>query len=83
MGITPKLARDFGSNAFEREATRDVREWRTKQKPRRSGGAFDLADAHQDCQSTRVQVWPPQNMPPKAQPCTRSVPAPFSAIVES
>jgi hypothetical protein len=45
MGVTPKLARDFGSNAFEREATRDVREWRTKQKPRRSGGAFDLADA--------------------------------------
>jgi len=34
-------------------------------------------------QFTRVQVWPPQNMPPKAQPCTRSVSEPFSAIVES
>jgi len=35
------------------------------------------------CQFTRVQVWPPQNMPPKAQPCTRSALVPISAIVES
>ena len=34
-------------------------------------------------QPTRFQVWPPQNMPPKAQPCTRSVVVPFVAIVES
>jgi hypothetical protein len=34
-------------------------------------------------QLTRFQVWPPQNMPPKAQPCTRSVAVPFIAIVES
>jgi BASS family bile acid:Na+ symporter len=34
-----------------------------------------------DCQLTRLQFWPPQNMPPKAQPCTRSV-SPFSAMVE-
>lgn len=34
-------------------------------------------------QFTRVQVWPPQNMPPKAQPCTRSRSVPFIAIVES
>ena len=74
--------RDSGSNTFEREATRGGREWRTKQRPRRSGGAFDLADAWQDCQSTRVQVWPPQNIPPKAQPCTRSVVEPISTIVE-
>jgi hypothetical protein len=45
MGVTPSWPRDFGANAFEREAARDGREWRTKQKPRRSGGAFDLADA--------------------------------------
>jgi len=35
------------------------------------------------CQLTRFQVWPPQNMPPKAQPCTRSAFGPFIAIVES
>ncbi len=34
-------------------------------------------------QLTRFQVWPPQNMPPKAQPWTLSVLGPFSAIVES
>ena len=34
-------------------------------------------------QLTRFQVWPPQNMPPKAQPWTLSVLVPFSAIVES
>ena len=34
-------------------------------------------------QLTRFQVWPPQNMPPKAQPCTRSEFVPFIAIVES
>ncbi|MGY4630295.1 hypothetical protein ACVWY3_008051 [Bradyrhizobium sp. USDA 4486] len=34
-------------------------------------------------QLTRFQVWPPQNMPPKAQPCTRSAFAPFIAMVES
>ena len=34
-------------------------------------------------QLTRFQVWPPQNMPPKAQPCTLSVVLLFSAIVES
>ena len=35
------------------------------------------------CQLTRFQVWPLQNMPPKAQPCTRSAFGPFIAIVES
>ncbi|MFK4518420.1 hypothetical protein ABIF20_005785 [Bradyrhizobium japonicum] len=35
------------------------------------------------CQLTRFQVWPPQNMPPKAQPCTRIAFGPFIAIVES
>jgi len=34
-------------------------------------------------QLTRFQVWPPQNMPPKAQPWTRSALVPFIAIVES
>jgi len=34
-------------------------------------------------QLTRFQVWPPQNMPPKAQPCTRIAFGPFIAIVES
>ena len=34
-------------------------------------------------QLTRFQVWPPQNMPPKAQPCTRSEPLLFIDIVES
>jgi hypothetical protein len=34
-------------------------------------------------QLTRFQVWPPQNMPPKAQPWTLSVLELFSAIVES
>ena len=34
-------------------------------------------------QFERVQVWPPQNMPPMAQPWTRRVLEPFSAIVES
>ena len=34
-------------------------------------------------QLTRFQVWPPQNMPPKAQPWTRSAFVPFIAIVES
>ena len=34
-------------------------------------------------QLTRFQVWPPQNMPPKAQPCTRSEPLLFIAIVAS
>ena len=33
-------------------------------------------------QLTRFQVWPPQNMPPKAQPWTLSVSVLFSAIVE-
>jgi hypothetical protein len=34
-------------------------------------------------QLTRFQVCPPQNMPPKAQPCTRSEFVPFIAMVES
>jgi len=34
-------------------------------------------------QLTRFQVWPPQNMPPKAQPCTRIAFGPFIAMVES
>jgi hypothetical protein len=34
-------------------------------------------------QLTRFQVWPPQNIPPKAQPWTLSELGPFSAIVES
>jgi hypothetical protein len=34
-------------------------------------------------QFKRVQVWPLQNMPPKAQPCTRNALAPISAMVES
>ena len=34
-------------------------------------------------QFTRVQVWPPQNMPPKAQPCTRIWSLPRIATVES
>ena len=34
-------------------------------------------------QPTRFQVCPPQNMPPKAQPWTRSTFGPFMAIVES
>ncbi|MET4800083.1 hypothetical protein ABIA96_002652 [Bradyrhizobium sp. LB11.1] len=34
-------------------------------------------------QLTRFQIWPPQNMPPKAQPCTRIAFGPFMAIVES
>ena len=34
-------------------------------------------------QLTRFQVWPPQNMPPKAQPWTRREAVPFIAIVES
>ncbi|MEY9177845.1 hypothetical protein ABIF29_003878 [Bradyrhizobium elkanii] len=34
-------------------------------------------------QFTRVQVWPPQNMPPNAQPWTRSVSGLFIAMVES
>ena len=34
-------------------------------------------------QLARFQVWPPQNMPPKAQPWTLSVSVLFSAIVES
>ncbi len=34
-------------------------------------------------QPTRFQVWPPQNIPPKAQPCTRIAFGPFMAIVES
>ena len=34
-------------------------------------------------QLTRFQVWPPQNIPPKAQPCTRIAFGPFMAIVES
>ena len=34
-------------------------------------------------QLTRFQVWPPQNMPPKAQPCTRITFGPFIAMVES
>jgi hypothetical protein len=35
------------------------------------------------CQLTRFQVWPPQNMPPNAQPCTRRVFGPFIAMLES
>ena len=34
-------------------------------------------------QPARFQVWPPQNMPPKAQPWTLSKSLPFSAIVKS
>ncbi|MGY3235281.1 hypothetical protein ACVWZ4_004157 [Bradyrhizobium sp. USDA 4472] len=34
-------------------------------------------------QLTRFQVWPPQNIPPNAQPCTRIAFGPFMAIVES
>lgn len=35
------------------------------------------------CQLTRFQVSPPQIMPPKAPPCTRSAFGLLSAIVES
>jgi len=31
----------------------------------------------------RFQVWPPQNMPPNAQPWTFSALGPFIVIVES
>ena len=51
-------------------------------RPRRIGRAFASIEAA-IAQFTRVQVWPPQNMPPKAQPCTRRVSVPFMAIVES
>jgi hypothetical protein len=34
-------------------------------------------------QLTRFQVWPPQNIPPKAQPCTRIAFGPFMTTVES
>ena len=42
-----------------------------------SSGPWDAA------QFTRVQVCPPQNMPPNAQPWTRNVSGPFIAIMES
>jgi hypothetical protein len=41
------------------------------------------ASQRSTAQLTRVQVCPPQNTPPKAQPWTRNVSEPFSAIVES
>ena len=42
----------------------------------RPGRFFEL-------QLMRFQVWPPQNMPPKAQPWTLSTFGPFMAMVES
>jgi hypothetical protein len=52
-------------------------------KPRVAAGLWLNALAVLAGQLTRVQVWPPQNIPPKAQPWTRRLSAPFSAIVES
>jgi hypothetical protein len=53
------------------------------EKPRVAAGLWLNAQAVFAGQLTRVQVWPPQNMPPKAQPWTRRLSVPFSAIVES
>ncbi len=50
------------------------------ESPARERG-FYFSDAGN--QFTRVHVWPPQNIPPNAQPCTRSVSGLFSAMVES
>jgi len=36
-----------------------------------------------ETQLMRFQVWPPQNMPPKAQPWTLRMFGPFIAMVES
>ena len=63
--------------------------WRTchdaacKSKGARIAGPLSSSERHTRGQFTRVQVWPPQNMPPKAQPCTRRRSVPFIAIVES
>src|SRR3954466_3932178 len=56
---------------------------RTK-KPRGASQGFRVGLVQAgSVQLTRFQVWPPQNMPPKAQPWTRSVLVPFIAMVES
>ncbi len=66
--------------AFGKDNLRDVPP--TSKRPRRRGGALWKSSLARG-QFTRVQVWPPQNMPPNAQPWTRSVSGPFRAIVES
>jgi hypothetical protein len=49
----------------------------------RSRAARNDEEVNSSVQLTRFQVWPPQNIPPKAQPWTFRVFGPFIAIVES
>ena len=67
--------------ALPTDVMRDTNQRKNEKAPL-VGGAFCFFGMARR-QFTRVQVWPPQNMPPNAQPCTRSVSGPFSAIVES
>ena len=57
--------------------------WASQKPPPGRRGLSRRSSQRTTAQLTRVQVWPPQNTPPKAQPWTRKVSEPFSAIVES
>ncbi len=54
-----------------------------RDKPGHDEECASIGMTRSACQLTRFQVWPPQNMPPKAQPCTRIAFGPFIAMVES
>jgi hypothetical protein len=61
----------FDTNTISQRRAHD-RDDHHKQKAPRSGGAsfglLAVLDVTHGSQLTRVQVWPPQNMPPKAHP---------------
>ncbi|MGY4359467.1 hypothetical protein ACVWZR_008607 [Bradyrhizobium sp. i1.3.1] len=65
------------------EVAHSAKRSRTKVKGVRIAGPMSRFERRSRTQFTRVQVWPPQNMPPKAQPCTRRRSVPLIAIVES
>ena len=89
MVVTPVERRQYSRERMAVRQRRDVtprtlaQAVASEKRPRRRVGPLDGEDAIAAGQFTRVQVWPPQNMPPKAQPWTRRVSVPFIAIVES
>src|SRR3974390_2198553 len=53
-----------------------------KEKTAITGSSRSVLGRSERNQLTRFQVWPPQNMPPKAQPWTLSRFGPFIAMLE-
>jgi hypothetical protein len=63
--------------------TRGSKNVDARDKPGHDEDLLCFATPYLRCQLTRFQVWPPQNRPPKAQPCTCIAFGPLMAIVES